>query len=263
VVAILLIPFLAKIGTASEDDVNTSERESFEVSNFQSQFEREAYLKAAELKKMNGENKTILSNVLKMILHDTTGSATDSIVLTRELMQQIFEHYGEDDLLKDDAFIDEMIEAASGGDSGEPELNSESFLRALTHDTKLYDVLNESKFQTHYEDVFGLLSYTKEHSQNRGGLVSDDESRSSQQSAQESDIKRQFTFPQIDSLSDTFRSRTQYMVAWVAVVFGYISWFEIGFKFGIQVCKEENMDQFGCQVTQSIALWFALMASMM
>ncbi len=147
VVAILIIPYLAKINFNNKGDLDNY--------NFQSQFEIDAFTKSKKLRGQMQEANKILSDVLCMILRNATKSDNvKSQPLTRDLLRRIFMHYGEHELLQDDRFIDEMIAAAGG-----TELNAETFLHALTHDIQLYNATNESRFQTHYEDVFGLVTY--------------------------------------------------------------------------------------------------------
>ena len=271
--------------------------------------------------------------------------------LTKTLLRNIFKNYGESDLVQDETFIDQMIEAASGVDDSNPQLNAETFLRGISHDIKLYDVLNEYKFQTHYEDVFGFVSYEKKrpilnHDTNSEKEDEEDveldapnssppEDKSStikrlfnspqidswvdnfnsrtqkitiwlssrtqkitvwlssrtqkitvwilnrtgitiQKNDEDSDddadnnvshpkdkpntIERVFTFPQIDTWADTFRSRTQYITVWLAVGYSYIAWV-VG--VGFNVCIEENRGGFGCKVGQAIVVWLAVMVSTM
>lgn len=279
-----------------------------EVKQLQSQFEIDAYNTASSLKKSMNESISILKYVLKMILHDTgvinttcTGTVAESKhecedfedespILTRTLLKDIFSHYGERSLLRDDAFIDEMIQAAaseSGGDDNDNDnptkLNVDTFLRALTHDIQLYDVRNEYKFQTHYEDIFGLVTTAaatrasmtpkkNDMPQDVNGDVDVDvdvdeapqsKTRFFIKQTNDTAMLRVFTFPQIDFAADTFRSRTQYIFVWLAVITGYLFWFQSGNQFNIQVCQEEHKGTFGCDIGQSIVLWLMIMAQML
>ena len=280
VVAILLIPFFAKISNDAIEEVDEDKmqlRESFELSAFQSKFEKDAYMRSKYLHKMIAEHKSIISDVLRTILRDAAttesesplGLSSSSQPLTRDLLRQIFTYYGERDLVQDETFLDQMIEAASGGDP-DPHLNAETFLRGMNHDIKLYDVLNESKFQTHYEDVFGLVSYEKNHPiLNHGNLERKEEDLEpdnfdlSLPTDKPSSIERVFTFPQIDFLADTFRSRTQYIFVWLAVGWSYIAWVTQNGIVGFNVCNDEDMEGFGCKVAQSIVVWLVVMVSTM
>lgn len=258
-----------------------------DVKQLQSQFEFDAYNAASELKKSMKESRDILKYVLKMILRDATEkSSTESQPLTRTLLKDIFSYYGERSLLTDDTFIDEMIQAASDGNEN-PQLNVDTFLKALTHDIQLYDVTNEYKFQTHYEDVFGLVTTHEKNNDKNTIMMSmvmglstirekiesemienddngDDDCESFPCQSDQVSIKtkRVFTFPQIDFAAELFRSRTQYIFVWLAVISGFLFYFEIGNGFDIQVCQEENMDTTGCKIGESIVIWLVLMAEM-
>ncbi len=293
--------------------------EGKEVKQLQSQFEIDAWNTASALKKSMNESVGILKYVLKMILHDTgvtnnnTGAESESEhenedespTLNRTLLKDIFSHYGERSLLRDDAFIDEMIQAASGesgedGNDNPTKLNVDTFLRALTHDIQLYDVRNEYKFQTHYEDVFGLVTtaatrmsmtakknYMPQEDKDDINDVDMDKALEVKFDIDDVDVPidvdkapqskthffikqsndtamlRVFTFPQIDFAADSFRSRTQYIFVWLAVVTGYLFWFQSGNQSNIQVCREEHRGTFGCDIGQSIVLWLMIMAQML
>jgi hypothetical protein len=146
-------------------------------------------------------------------------------------------------------------------------LDVETFLHGLTHDIALYNVNNESKFQTNYEDVFGLV--TSEDSKDKDSPNTSDAEIGIDDSGEGRLIKRLFTFPHIDFLADSFRSRTQYICVWMAAVLGYLFWFrwynQERLSFGVQVCGKnaEGDNNFGCQVGQSIVQWFVIMFSMM
>ena len=209
---------------------------------------------------MRIDDKKVISSVLKMILADATGSSDLNQPLTKDLLRQIFLFYGESELVKDDALIDEMIEAAAGGED-DPVLNVETFLRALTYDTKLYDVSNESKFQTHYEDVFGLVTHENDKKAQDDDIEDDTEGRVYDLSkAAGRPVKQIFTFPQIDFLADTFRSKAQYVFAWLGVIQFYIFYVAMNASsLQINICKTNN---FGCLVAESILGWLYTMALM-
>ncbi len=295
VVAILLIPFFAKIATIHNNHNgnelgNTSNYDSF----YQSNFEIEAYRKSVQIHSAVLEDKKIISDILGIILKNATGSGSfsqsQSQPLTPDLLRQIFSYYGERSLIEDDDLVDEMIRAAASyegeGGGGYPVLNVDTFLHALTYDTKLYDVFNESRFQTHYEDVFGLVTYGKSDGSISGSgndNGSDNEAEGDKGFEDDSGpetvrydldngkdgqgrVKRTFTFPHIDFLADGFRSRTQYAFVWVAVIVCYIAWFPFSNSYDIHVCGGETEDfekSFGCQVAQSIVLWILVFLSMM
>ena len=264
VVAILIIPFLAKIKFNPEAFAQHGE-DSFEAQNYQSGYEIEAFQRTMSLKKEMENDNIILGNMLKIILKTVTKSSSLSQPLDARLLRRIFAFYGEYNLVKDDAFIEEMISAASDGNPN-PVLNVDTFIRGLTHDIQEYDSSNEFRFQTHYEDVFGLLTTDKKKVSNDEEENDDGNEASMYDLSNQGQrtVNRVMTFPQIDFLGDTFRSKSQYMFVWIAVVIAYFAfvWGNDGIS-SIEVCDEEFRSLFGCQIARSIVLWLAVMVTMM
>jgi len=104
----------------------------------------------------------MLDYVLKMILHDTTGTSSPK-PLSVELLKRIFISYGEVGLANDSVLLREMVEhAASVADNDDETdmdnrslmLDTRTFARALANDLNLYDIRNEVRLTTSYEDVF-------------------------------------------------------------------------------------------------------------
>lgn len=263
IVAILLIPYLRKASSLdpTQDQMN---RRSTAVSRF----EKEALEKKELLRSTHTFDSKIIDNVLNLILTETTGSS-DTPPLTKELLRKIFEEYEEPEIANDDELLQEMVSIAKGDTDG-AFLDTASFKRALTSDLGSYNESLEHKFTTHYEDVFGLVSVEKlQDSQDDDELESTPRPRGAAMDARNEDsfrsesIKRIFVFPQIDYLADSFRDKTQYVMVWLAVIFGYISYFNPFDSYGIQVCSDENMEKFSCKVGQSIAVWCAILVIML
>lgn len=285
VVAMLVIPYLVRV-------VALNESESFDVgSSLVSKFEKEAFFALQELREDTDES--IIEDVLGIILSGVTGSSDPKPLLTKELLCEIFKEYEEEDLIDDDELLDEMIEIASGGEK-DAVLDASAFTRALTSDIKLYDPLNETKFTTHYEDVFGMVT-----SQNYPEKEEVDDEFKDQRAdlaengnAEEAKlVPRIHTFPQIDFLADTFRDKMQYLLVvsiiyeinevtsffysqgsyflffrkyqWMAIIMGFLTYLDPFSSYGIEVCEEDHRSQFHCQVGKSIVVWFAVMAVMM
>jgi hypothetical protein len=113
VVAILLIPYLAKIDWNQTHEV-LEENDCCEDTAFQSQYEKDAYINSKILRKTMKDGKSVLTFILKSILQDVRpNSMAEAPPLDRELLKDIFAYYGERDLLIDDAFIDNLIQVAS------------------------------------------------------------------------------------------------------------------------------------------------------
>lgn len=153
--------------------------------------------------------------VLKMILHDTTGSSRWK-ALTPDLLRQIFAAYGEAELAADDDLLRDMVRAASG-DSDECQLDVDAFARALTSDVLLYDVANEIRHSTSYEDVF-----IKQQNSKPFRSIGDTEVASAytteelqERLALSHDVEKRFTAPSIDVTAGTYRSKTLMVLVWV------------------------------------------------
>lgn len=252
VVAILLIPYLVKT-------VMQEQPEALNESLFTSIY-RKTFTKAQDkLKKLEIDSTSMVSDVLGIILEDTTGSDTPQ-PLTKDLLRKIFARYDELDLIKDENLIDEMIQVATGGDP-DGLLDPDAFARALTSDVGLYDVNTESRVSTHYQDVFGALGEKKD--ENESITDSDDdefvdndvEDKMVEKTPEERTVTKVFTFSQIDFLSDTFRVRFHFILTWVAFIVAYASYANI--LYSVDLCKG---DSFGCAVGGSIVSWLTIMA---
>mmetsp|Transcript_10121 Transcript_10121/g.14728 ORF Transcript_10121/g.14728 Transcript_10121/m.14728 type:complete len:1032 (-) Transcript_10121:116-3211(-) len=254
VVAMLVIPYLVRVAV-----INENGNEPVDVcSSLVSKFEKEAFIALEELRKDTDES--IIEDVLGIILSDVTGSS-DPKPLTKELLREIFKEYEEDDLIDDDELLDEMIEIASGGDKNAV-LDAAAFTRGLTSDIKLYNPLNETKFTTHYEDVFGMVTLQNVPEEEEADGIEDQKVEVGEKAEEARLVPRIYTFPQIDFLADTFRDKLQYLLVWVAIIMGFLTYFEPFSSYGIEVCQEGHRDQFRCQVGKSIVVWFAVMAVM-
>lgn len=153
VVSMLIIPYLVKVTF-----VNLQTAEVHRKSH-KSDFEKEALL---DLKRLREDvNESIVEDMLNIIMTETTGSR-DPQPLTKELLHKIFMQYNEHDLIEDDLLLDEMIDMASEGALGTELLDVSAFTRGLTSDIKLYNPFSETKFTTHYEDVFGMVASKKQ-----------------------------------------------------------------------------------------------------
>ena len=271
IVAILLIPYLRKISMLEmpEDD------EAIRL-NFVSKYEKEAFMKKRALRREHALDSKIIGNVLTIILKEATGSEEPQ-PLTMDLLRRIFEIFDEKELAEDEGLLRDMIHVAKG-DEENAILDAEAFSRALTSDLDAYNEELETKFTTHYEDVFGLVSVEKDSSLSLDEFQDNEDKTedkrptkdilaSSAYSTRDEDgndnFQRVFAYTQIDYLADSFRDKTQYVLVWLAVIFGYIGYFNPFSSYGIQVCEEERREEFLCEVAQSITVWFAILGVML
>lgn len=141
-------------------------------------------------------------------------------------------------------------------------LDAAAFTRGLTDDIKLYDPFTETKYTTHYEDVFGtapkgnskeLKGYNEVDNAERGEAPDDGNN-------EVREVRRVFTLSQIDSQADTFRDKNHYIIAWLSIIFVFLS-YTWGFVTGFAPFKCEP-DDLGCKIANSIALWSGIFAFM-
>jgi len=233
-VSILIIPSLLKAS-------GKQDREVKEAKDFDSKKSYEKYLEVQKEIHELSPSPTLISDVLKIILIDTTDS-DEYPKLSRSLLEKVFAWYGEMSLITDDDLIDEMIELASGGNP-DALFDVESFSRALTNDVLKYPVQNESKISTHYDDVFGnndsgdedigKISFTEEDGVTKKGI----------------DVKRIFTFPHIDFLAERLGSVSHTFLVWLCFVYSYLTYVSTASVFSC------SSDSFGCKIASSIISW--------
>jgi len=147
----------------------------------------------------------------------------------------------------------------TGGNPDNTSLDENSFARALTADVTLYDVSKETRQSTFYEDVFGVFDEYNADAKddNNTGDVSEvtniDENKVFEEQREEfiktqSSVKRVFTFPSIDFMAETFRSRGHVIIVWLSFYLGYYLYF-----FGKMDIQEIFTDKgFGCHIGQGV-----------
>ena len=263
IVAILIVPFLRKIISMNSHTGSYVER------TYISEFEREAFLRKQELRNLRASNVNIIDYVLKIIIQEATGS-NDPQPLTKDLLRRIFTGYGEVELIQDEELLSEMISMAAGDQEGGAILDAQAFSRGLTDDITLYDLDKETRFSTHFEDVFGH-SISKEDEPTSRDRVAETEGDGDDErtalsvvsSAEaEEDMKgvtEVFTFPQIDYLADTFRSKTQSVFVWVAALSLFVSYIRQFNGFGLtELCENGQSFKFGCDIGKYVLIWLVV-----
>lgn len=144
-----------------------------------------------------------------MLASQTTGSREPK-KLDKRLIQRILVSYGEVDLASNEALVEEMLQACD-----EDTLNVQAFSNGLTHDVQLYDIRNEARQSTNYDDVFLTKNHRDswiEHDEEEGVLPRNEVQE--RQSLSKT-LKRKFTAPGIDMVVGTFRSKTLMVLLWV------------------------------------------------
>jgi hypothetical protein len=119
-------------------------------------------------------------------------------------------------LASNEALIGEMLQSAQ---TTEGTLNVLAFSQGLTHGVELYDIGNETRQSTNYDDVF----LTKNH---RDSWIENDDEEgpgvqrdlAEERKSLSQSLKRKFTAPAIDMVVGTFRSKTLMVLSWVMYV---------------------------------------------
>ena len=93
----------------------------------------------------------LMKKVLKMILEDVTGSQTPK-KLDCQLISKIFQAYGEMELARDTRLHEEMVKAANPLGEENAMLDLQAFANGLVHDIQEYDLKNEIRSTTNFND---------------------------------------------------------------------------------------------------------------
>lgn len=249
IVAILIIPYLAKL--VSEKDYKAAATQQLQSSMLAPI--KKIHSNEEELDLLSVDGSSMTTDVLNIILADVFGSCKPKR-LNKEILREIFSTYGELDLIDDDDLLDEMINAATGGDPNCTMLNPETFARALTDDLHLYDIDAETRVSTNYEDVFGTVA------DGRSVILQPNNDEENMQAVQrDKKLQTVFSFSPLDFLAGTFRVKSHFIIVWVALVFSFASYRGGGVTGGgvtTNVCSQD-VDHFGCTLANSIVGWIA------
>jgi len=265
-VAILLIPFFVK---HIKGDAQTLRNHSQSIMRaFSSDLHMQTYMQDIERCNSLVSKGGVIQHVLNIILTDSTGSS-EPRPITKELLQTIFTRYGELELSQDEQLIEEMVLNVSGGDENAI-FDADTFARALTEDVMLYDIDNESRVSTFYEDVFGRR-WEKHHtdSENNNDNSNDIETDPLNQDMNNSEdpelniekkegmvFRNVFTLSQVDFLADSCQSKLHLTMVYLAFVF---SIYKFENNEPIIVCPYDN---FGCQIANSVTFWLIVVGIM-
>ena len=226
IVALLIIPTLRKAVESQNGNDNNNENAS--GANNDNIISR---------RELVGTPPGMIDYVLKMILHDATGSSTPQRLDTK-LLKKIFTAYGEVEIAGNEDLLQEMVEcAAPGGFTCPPSekesvtestiispsllLDETTFARALTSDIQQYDVKNEIRQTTYYQDVFGIESVNPFHENHnsKSNLKEDDvEGAIVLEKADDFSklpVERVSTAASIDITAGTHRSQILMVFLWV------------------------------------------------
>ena len=205
----------------------------------------------------------LLKQTLEMMLDDATGDCTQPKQLTSDLICKIFTAYGDTDLAEDEDLHHEMIAAAQNGiaatsfdhdadneSGGGLNLDLKTFAAGLTADIQDYDLNNELRSTTHYDDIMltrggrditrssQLITATQQSQANLS--LAEVKSRKSKSTL----LVKRFTAPAIDSTNGNYRSKSLIILLWITGILSYFAyWFHPEF---LSQQSEEDADDSGC-----------------
>ena len=148
--------------------------------------------------------------------------------------------YGEYQLAKDETLVDEMYEAARGDaimktdnqTTIDKELSVETLAVALTYDIRLYDIRNETRLTTNFDDVYVTAEDVEEKEEEMLGTVTNDEElvrahketqNLRQKVAVSETLDRVNTIPSIDITAGTYRSKALIVLLWATILITYFA----------------------------------------
>ena len=140
--------------------------------------------------------------------------------LSLALIQKILLAYGEDDLAADNVLCQEMLDLMAGHEV----FDAAALAQALTADVQLYNLDNERRYASLYQDIFtfGNNSTNEANDENEKALGQDQDDNNNNNNnnnnngAADNDddddeiplLKHTFTAPAIDSTAGTYRSKS-------------------------------------------------------
>ena len=216
VLALLLVPELLK----AEKILVRQQQEEQAQHDIESEFIEHRH---SEKEGKYWPDADLITNVQRIILHDATGDPNPR-PLTKDLIRQILTFYGEKSVAENEGLLDDMLKAANHKSNPSAEENaldvvgdalvvfdSRAFARALTQDVQLYNIENENRMTSNYDDVFHPFVSTKGDVQNKNLTycprfinpfknveIVMEKGRL---------VQKVFTFAPIDYMAETFRER--------------------------------------------------------
>lgn len=165
-------------------------------------------------------------------------------------------------------------EGGGSGDKRSSLLSLESFSKALTADTDLYDIRNEVRLTTNCGDVFlnrNRLEDWKLHDDtDKGDEIQSREELAVSRKSISTRIPRIWAAPCIDMVAGTYRNKSLFVALWAAFTVTYLGFYQ---EMGLQsltddVCEDEEFHYAGswmknssamyCHTGKSVTEWFVL-----
>lgn len=148
--------------------------------------------------------------------------------LTPALIRRILISLGETALVNNDELIEEMFVAATNeGANPNPMLDVEVFADVLTHDVRLYDIYNETRLTTNFNDVFFTDQQVAEREDEMFSVAATSEEllrrHKENQTIREKiklseELDRVYTVPFIDTTAGTYRSKGWLVTLWATIM---------------------------------------------
>jgi hypothetical protein len=231
----------------------------------------------------NGEedgHTDILKYTLEMMLHDVTGSRAPK-PLTKTLVKQILQAYGESELSENDEVVREMLAQAGNKSNHRLLLDTDTFCKALTNDVQQYDLKNKERLSTNFDDALLGESSRVTNEKNQNHTVQVDHPRVSnlrryqsttptvfEQEMTVNDIPLVYTAPHLDNAADTFRSKVLTVLQWSFFVLSFQTYL-LNFTCGLFVDLRDDcaaykyaVRTFFCNVGVSVLRWLVTMLLM-
>ena len=220
----------------------------------------------------NNDND-LLVYMVEMMLHDVTGSRAPK-PLTRTLIKQILQAYGETALCKNDELVQQMLDQAGASIGERVLLDAKTFSRVLTQDVQAFNVENKDKLSTNFDDaMFGdskTVEETETHNKSRLERRKSTVPTLLNKKTMLDDIPLIYTAPHLDNTADTFRSRPLVVFQWTFFVLSFLTYlypYIRGDLLGLnQACTAfiyakwaANTGAFICEVGVSLLKWIIIM----
>ena len=216
VLALLLVPELLK----AEESLVRQQQEEQAQPDLESEFIEHRH---SEKGGKYWPDADLITGIQRIILHDATGDPNPR-PLTKELIRQLLTFYGEKSIAEDEGLLDDMLMAANQKSNPSAEENAlgivgdalvvfdcRSFARALTQDVQLYNIDNENRMTSNYDDVFHPFDSTKGDVKNKNltycPRLTNPFKNVEIVTEKGRLVQKVFTFAPIDYMAETFRER--------------------------------------------------------
>jgi hypothetical protein len=216
VLALLLVPELLK----AEESLVLQQQEEQAQPDLESEFTEHRH---SEKGGKYWPDTDLITNIQRIILHDATGDPNPR-PLTKDLLRQILTFYGEKSIAEDEGLLDDMLMAANQKSNPSAEENAlgivgdalvvfdcRAFARALTQDVQLYNIDNENRMTSNYDDVFHPFDSTKGDVKNKNltycPRLTNPFKNVEIVTEKGRLVQKVFTFAPIDYMAETFRER--------------------------------------------------------